>query len=109
MSKGHHKVIITQYKWAGEWGPFRILSQCQECDLTTSLIKKSYEENFREKGVVLEIKPWLDNIWYCLTRGAWHAPIIMINGKFFHQYSHQIPLFDRQRLIDQVNHLLKNP
>jgi hypothetical protein len=60
------------------------------------------ENDFKGKNVVLEVKPWLNNILFALRRGAWHPPIIMINGRKFFQYSHKKPLFDKGKLIQAV-------
>lgn len=106
MDKQNQQVIITQYKWAGKWGPFRIKSHCDECDLTTTLLKKLVEDEFTGKPVVFEVKPWLDNWIYCLQRGAYHPPIIMVNGQKFFNFSHKHPLFDRERLITMVKNCL---
>jgi hypothetical protein len=95
-------VTVTQYKWAGKWGIFRIRSRCNECDLTTSVLQKMIKEGYPGQPVTFEVRPWLDNIWYCLFRGAWHPPIIMVNGKKFYQFSHAHPLFDRKKLADEI-------
>ena len=99
-------VVITQFKWAGKFGPIQIKSHCGECDLTTTFLKKLMEEEFKDKNVKLEIKPWLDNIFYCILRGARHAPIVMVNGKKFHQHSKKYPLFDKNKLIRLVKDYL---
>lgn len=99
-------VLITQFKWQGKFGPFEIKSHCNECDLTTALLKKMVEEEFKGLDVWFEVKPWLDNIFYCLARGAWHAPIIMVNGKKFFQFSERHPLFDKNKLIELVKKYL---
>ena len=102
----NNRVVITQFKWAGSWGPFKIKSQCEECDLTTHNLRNLVEKEFKGKNVIFEIKPWLDNAWYCLKRGAWHPPIIMINGKLFFQFSHKKPFFNKDKLVQLVNELL---
>jgi predicted methyltransferase len=66
------------------------------------------ENELKGKNVELEVKPWLDNLFYCLVRGAWHAPIIMINGKKFYQFSEKDPLFDRDKLVEQVKKALES-
>ncbi|UCC95915.1 MAG: hypothetical protein JSW40_03985 [Candidatus Omnitrophota bacterium] len=103
----NNSVIITQYKWAGSWGPFKIKSHCEECDLTTHVLRALIEKEFKGKDVNFEIKPWLNNVWYCLVRRAWHPPIIMINGKLFFQFSHKKPLFDKEKLIRLVSGILE--
>lgn len=100
-------VVITKFNWAGRLGPFKIKTSCGECDLTTSVLKGLMEKEFKDKNVRLEIKPWLDNLFYCILRMCWHAPIVMVNGRKFHQYSKKHPLFDRQRLVELVNKYLE--
>ncbi len=104
--KKDKQVTITQYKWAGRRGPFKIKSQCDECNLVTHTLKVMMDQEFKEKNVKLEILPWLDNAFYCLARGAWHPPIIMINGKKFFQFSKRKPMFDRAKLVSEVEKVL---
>lgn len=99
-------VVITQFKWAGDWGPFRIKSNCDECDTITNTIKKMMGEEFKGKNVVFEVKPWLNNIFYCLTRGVWHAPILLINGKKYFQISKKKSTFSRSELVARVENIL---
>lgn len=98
----HGPAVITIFEWAGKLGPFRIKTHCGDCDLTISILKAMMEDEFKDKDVTLEIKPWLDNFFYCIVRGTWHAPIIMVNGKKFYQFSEKEPLFDRDRLAAVV-------
>lgn len=102
----NNPIVITDFKWAGNLGPIKIKSPCNECDIATNMLRKMMEEDFRNKNVALEVKPWLNNIFYCLARGAWHAPIIIVNGKNFFQYGRKNVYFDRGKLIDLVNTLL---
>jgi hypothetical protein len=102
----NNPVVITDFKWAGKLGPIVIKSPCNECDVITSMLTKMIEEDFRGKNVALEVKPWLNSIFYCLFRGAWHAPIVVVNGKKFFQFSEKKAYFDRGELIDLVNDLL---
>ncbi|RMF55107.1 hypothetical protein D6745_03145 [Candidatus Woesearchaeota archaeon] len=101
-------VKITQYKWAGKWGPFRITNKCEECNLATSTIQSMMEKEFKGKDVEFEIKPWLNHWFYCMLRLAWHPPIIIVNGRKFYQFSHKEPLFDRKKLEDHVLRELRN-
>lgn len=102
----NNPIVITDFKWAGKFGPIKIKSPCNECDIVTSSLRKMIEEDFKGKNVVLEVKPWLNHIFYCLARGTWHAPIIMVDGKKFFQFSEKKPYFDRGKLINLVNDLL---
>lgn len=102
----NNPIVITDFKWAGKLGPIEIKSPCNECDVITSMLTKIIEEDFRGKNVVLEVKPWLNSIFYCLARGAWHAPVIVVNDKKFFQFSEKSAYFDRNKLIELVNDLL---
>jgi len=100
-------VTITQFKWAGKIGPVRIKTTCDQCDLTTATLQDMMENEFKEKNVAFEVKPWLDNLFYCLIRGTWHAPIIIVNGKKFYQFREEEPLFDRDKLAVHIAKELK--
>jgi len=100
-------VKITQYKWAGKKWFLKIKSTCEECDITTSILKNMMKKEFKDKDVAFETKPWLDNIFYCLWQRAWHPPIIMVNNKKFYQFSKRHPLFDRQKLKQTVLLIIK--
>ena len=75
-------VTVTQYKWAGKLGPLRIKTNCDECDLTTATLEDMMNNEFEGKNVTFEVKPWLDNLFYCLARACWHAPIIMMGYNY---------------------------
>ena len=105
-NSAHEPVIITQFKWSGKLGPFRIKTSCDECDLTTSILKNMLENEFKDKNVTLEVKPWLDNFFYCIVRCAWHAPIIIVNGKKFYQFHEKEPVFNREKLATLVENYL---
>lgn len=105
--KEKKQVTITQFKWAGKLGPFHIKTSCDECDLTTTILRDMMQNEFKDKDVTLEVKPWLDNLLYCLLRGAWHAPIIMVNGKKLYQFSKKQPLFDRNNIAAVVKGYLE--
>ena len=95
-------VSVTQYAWAGKLGPFRIKTTCGECELTTGILNDIMADELKDRNVTFEVKPWLDNLFYCLLKGTWHAPIIMVNGKKFYQFSEKEPLFDREKLVERV-------
>jgi hypothetical protein len=101
-------VNITQYKYQGKWGPFKLKSACEECNLTTQIIQDMMKNEFMDKDVVFETKPWLDNWIGLFLKGAWHAPIILVNGKKFYVYNEKNPLFNRKELVDLVLSKLKS-
>ena len=101
-------VKIVQYEWAGKKWFWKIKSHCGECDLTKAMLDSMMKNEFKGKDVTFEIKPWLDNIFYCLFRLAWHPPIVMVNGRKFHQFSHKDPLFNKKKLEQLVLKKLKH-
>lgn len=100
-------VRIVQFEWGGKKFGYEIKTECAECNLTTSILKNMMKKEFKGRDVSFEVKPWLDNFFYCLFRGAWHAPIIMVNGRKFYQFSEEEPLFDRKELVRVVEQALK--
>lgn len=95
-------VTITEYVWSGQYGPFKISSHCEECEITWAILTNMKDNEFKGLEVEIEQKPWLDNWWYCLRRGAYHAPIIMVDGEKFHQYHSDNPIFERSKLVEYV-------
>ena len=79
------KLQVTQYKWAGSWGPFKIRTICGECSITETIIKKVIAEEFPDFQIDFQIREWLPNWWRIILRGAWHAPIVFVNGKIIQQ------------------------
>lgn len=78
-------VHIRYYRWAGRFLWFRIRTDCEECDLTRAVLDRLFDGPLRDKPVRLTVKPWLNNWWRILWRGAWHAPVVMLNGRVFSQ------------------------
>lgn len=76
-----------QYKWAGKWGPFKITVPCGECGASEGIIQHVIDTEFAPHGIAVdfETRPWLDVWWKPLLRGAWHAPIVLVNGKVVSQ------------------------
>ena len=79
------KVIITQYRWAGTWGPFAIKTVCDECELSKLVIGDLITEKFAGNDVVFDVKEWLPNWWRVIWKGGWHAPIFFVNGRLVTQ------------------------
>ncbi|WP_117232474.1 glutaredoxin domain-containing protein [Vibrio maerlii] len=78
-------IKVTLYRWAGAWGPFKVNIPCGECTLTKDIIKDTFENELADVKVELEVKDWLSHWWEPLAKGAWHAPILMVEGKVISQ------------------------
>lgn len=78
-------IKITLYKWAGSWGPFKVNIPCGECTLTKDILTDTFANELAEVPVELEVKDWLSHWWEPLKRGAWHAPILLVEGKVVSQ------------------------
>ena len=74
-------VKLTLYRWAGQWGPFKVKIPCGECSLTVDVINDTLETELAGVSVDLEIREWLSEWWKPLPKGGWHAPIAMVDGK----------------------------
>jgi len=92
-------VTITFYEWAGKKLFFKIKTVCQDCNLHKAIIESMMKKEFKGMDVRFEVKPWLDNFFTCLFHGAWHAPIIFVDGHKFYQFSHKKPMFDQKKLV----------
>lgn len=79
------KIIIKLYRWAGRWGPFHIRIPCGECALTKDIIADVLGNELTNIPIVVETKDWLTFWWEPLMKGAWHAPIVMVNDKVISQ------------------------
>jgi glutaredoxin len=78
-------IKITLYKWAGSWGPFRVNIPCGECTLTKDILTDTFANELADVPVELEVKDWLSHWWEPLKLGAWHAPILVVEGKVVSQ------------------------
>lgn len=80
-------IDITIYRFTGNQGLFRIPQKwCGECDLLVAMVKQTVQELGLEDQTKLEIKPWF--LWWfkpLFKQLAWHAPILIINGKLISQ------------------------
>lgn len=74
-------VTITLYRWAGQWGPFKVKIPCGECALTADVIQDTLSHELAGVGVELRTRDWLSTWWEPLKllppRGH-HAPIVMV-------------------------------
>lgn len=80
-------VNVVLYRWAGKYGPFEVKIPCGECTLTKDILEDTFENELSDVNVVLEVKDWLSNWWEPLLKRAWHAPIVMVDGKVISQGS----------------------
>lgn len=78
-------VKVTLYRWAGQWGPFKVKIPCGECTLTKDILLDTFETDLAGIPVTLEVHDWLSNWWKPLTKGGWHAPIVMVEGRIISQ------------------------
>ncbi|MCY9852245.1 glutaredoxin domain-containing protein [Vibrio mediterranei] len=78
-------IKITLYRWAGSWGPFKVNIPCGECTLTKDILNDTFKNELDGIPIELEVKDWLSHWWEPLKAGAWHAPILMVEGKVISQ------------------------
>lgn len=83
MSEQPVKILL--YRWAGEWGPFKVKIPCGECSLTVDVINDTLETELAGINVELEIHEWLNEWWKPLPKGGWHAPIVIVEGQLVSQ------------------------
>jgi len=76
---------LTLYRWAGQWGPFKVKVPCGECALTKDVIMDVLENELANAVVDLEVKDWLSHVLEAFVRGARHAPAVLLNGKVISQ------------------------
>ena len=78
-------VQVTLYRWAGAWGPFKVSIPCGECSLTVDVIEDTLASELAGVPVKLSTHDWLSQWWVPLSKGGWHAPIVLVDGKLVSQ------------------------
>jgi len=78
-------IVLTLYRWAGAWGPFKVNIPCGECSLTKDVIQDTLCTELEGIEVKLDIRDWLSEWWKPLVKGGWHAPIVIVEGKVISQ------------------------
>lgn len=78
-------VKLLLFRWAGQWGPFKVSIPCGECSLTVDVIEDTMATELAGIPVDLEVREWLSEWWRPLPKGGWHAPIVMVEGKLVSQ------------------------
>lgn len=74
-------IKIKLYRWAGKWGPFSINIPCGECTITKDILIDVMANELAGIPIELEQQDWLSKWWQPLRRGAWHAPIVLVENK----------------------------
>jgi len=75
-------VDVTLYRWAGAWGPFKVNIPCGECALTVDVMEDTFANELAGIPVTLHMHEWLSEWWRPLAKGGWHAPIVLVEGKY---------------------------
>ena len=78
-------VRVTLYRWAGEWGPFKVKIPCGECALTKDVLVDAFETDLAGVPVELDVREWLSEWYRPLFKGGWHAPIVFVEDKIISQ------------------------
>lgn len=78
-------IKVTLYRWAGQFGPFKIKIPCGECTLTRDILNDTFHNELAGIPIELEVKDWLSYWWEPLRYGAWHAPIVLVENKVVSQ------------------------
>jgi len=82
-------VDIVIYRITGKQFFFDVPHEwCEECELTVGLTKNVLRELdvvANDPRVRLTVKPWIEFALQALSKGGWHAPVLMINGAIFSQ------------------------
>lgn len=80
-------IEVTIYRFTGRQGFFMIPKKwCEECDMLVAIVKNTIKGLGIEDKTQLTIKPWF--LWWWqpfFAYLAWHAPILVINGKLISQ------------------------
>ncbi|MBI3375382.1 MAG: glutaredoxin [Betaproteobacteria bacterium] len=80
-------ITITVFRWAGSWGPFKVIVPCGECSLTKDVILDTMAKELKNIPVVLDMRDGLSEWWRPLLKAGWHAPIVMVEGGIISQGS----------------------
>ncbi len=79
-------VQLRLYKWAGQWGPFKVKIPCGECALTEDVIEDTIANELANAEVDFTVKEWLTYWWEPLfAGGGWHAPIVLVENEVISQ------------------------
>jgi len=85
MTHSTEPVTVTLYRWAGQWGPFKVNIPCGECALTVDVLEDTFANELQGIPIELDNREWLSEWYKPLRHGGWHAPIVMVDGKIISQ------------------------
>lgn len=85
MSTPTDPVTVTLYRWAGQWGPWKVNIPCGECALTVDVLQDTFDTELAGIPIELDNREWLTEWYKPLLKGGWHAPIVMVDGKIISQ------------------------
>jgi len=78
--------VVVYYITGRQLGPLSVPpSWCEECDLTVRAVKSALRELDPDGILSVAVRPWLRHALAVLSKGAWHAPIVIIDGGIFSQ------------------------
>lgn len=78
--------LKVYYVTGRQLGPISVPSSwCRECDVTIRLVESLVAELGDKADIRLAVEPWLRHVVGALSRGAWHPPIVVVNGRVFSQ------------------------
>lgn len=78
-------VSVQLFRWAGQWGPFKVKIPCGECALTVDILEDTFAHELKGIPIELHSHEWLSQWWKPLRKGGWHAPIVLVDGKLVSQ------------------------
>jgi hypothetical protein len=81
------EVKLTVYRITGRQLIFTVNSSvCEECDLAVAAANEAAREVVAEGiDVEVDVRPWLNNLFRALFRGAYHPPAVLVDGKLVSQ------------------------
>lgn len=85
MTTATEPVVVTLYRWAGQWGPYKVNIPCGECALTVDVLQDTFDTELAGIPIELDNREWLTEWYKPLLKGGWHAPIVMVDGKIISQ------------------------
>jgi len=81
----HDEVEVTVYSITGKQLFLRVSRElCEECDSTLGIVARAVDE-FKNHKVKLVVRPWLNNPFSAVLKGAYHPPVVLVDGEVVSQ------------------------